>query len=118
TIRYVATASSGSDHLDLDYLQSRHIQAFDARGSNADAVGDYVISCLAYLHKLKINTGKLAGIIGMGFVGTNVYKRLKSLGYDIITYDPPKAKIDPQYISDKLEDLYSCDILFIHAKLH
>src|SRR6185437_13045641 len=54
TIRYVATASSGSDHLDLDYLQSRHIQAFDARGSNADAVGDYVISCLAYLHKLKI----------------------------------------------------------------
>lgn len=117
-IRYVATASSGSDHLDLNYLQSRHIQAFDARGSNAEAVGDYVISCLAYLHKLKIQPGKLAGIIGMGFVGTNVYKRLKSLGYDIITYDPPRAKIDQHFISHKLEELYSCDILFIHAKLH
>src|SRR5690554_546410 len=43
SLRYLATASSGTDHIDKAYLRANSIELFDAKGSNATAVADYVI---------------------------------------------------------------------------
>ena len=48
-LQVVATASSGYDHIDVAYLKTQNISLMDANGSNAIAVGDYVLSVLAHL---------------------------------------------------------------------
>lgn len=111
-LRYVATASSGSDHLDKQWLASQNIQVIDAKGCNARAVADYVVSCLAYLHQQYLIKGKRGGIIGFGEVGTRVQARLKAAGFTTNVYDPLKG------LNTALEDLYQVDLLCIHAELH
>lgn len=117
-LRCVATASSGVDHIDLDYLNTQNIQLLDAKGCNAEAVSDYVLSTLAYLDMHQKLPGKRVGIMGAGEVGSRVNARLHALGFEVLLYDPPKASINPDFISCSLEDFSSCDVLCIHANLH
>lgn len=117
-VNYVATASSGTDHLDHYYLKSRDIQIIDAKGCNAISVADYVVSCLAYLEQNHLIHGKNAGIIGMGHVGSKVYSRLSEAGFNLMTYDPLKAEQEREFNSCELEQLHQCDLLCIHAQLH
>jgi len=113
-LHYVATASSGTDHLDSFWLASQNIQIIDAKGCNAQAVADYVVACLAYLSQQHLIYGTKAGIIGMGLVGARVNARLQAAGFQTVTYDPLKAGFQ----SCELEQLYQTDILCIHAELH
>ena len=117
-INCVATASSGTDHIDLKYLKQQRIQLFDAKGSNANSVADYVMSCIAYSDQQHLLKGKKVGIIGMGQIGTKVYARLTALGFQLHTYDPLKAEQDSSFQSCELHDLFPCDLLCVHAQLH
>ncbi|WP_419420397.1 4-phosphoerythronate dehydrogenase [Legionella sp. D16C41] len=118
SLRYVATASSGTDHIDEIYLREKKIALLDAKGSNASAVADYVLATIAYLQKHTHFNGQKAGIIGLGAVGNLVAKRLQALNFTIIPYDPLKACIDKHFKSASLQELLQCDLLCIHANLH
>ena len=115
-IRIVATASSGIDHIDTDYLKQHDITLFDAKGSNAAAVADYVITTLETLTQLKIPFGKKAGVIGVGEVGTRVVKRLQALDWDVRCFDPIKEQKVYNYCT--LNEIAACDVLCIHPNLH
>ncbi|HHF7365029.1 TPA: 4-phosphoerythronate dehydrogenase [Legionella bozemanae] len=117
-LRYVATASSGTDHLDHPWLTSQNIQIIDAKGSNARAVADYVVACLAFLEQQQLVRGNKAGIIGLGKVGTQIAARLQAAGLEVLTYDPLKAEREPTFQSCAIEELYAVDLLCIHAELH
>ena len=117
-LKYVATASSGTDHLDHNFLNSHNIISVDAKGSNATAVADYVVSCLAWLEMKKLIKGQKAAVIGMGEVGLRVSQRLEAADYEVAHYDPPKALINPNFKSCDISKLYEADILCIHAELH
>lgn len=117
-LQFVATASSGTDHLDHQFLMDNHIQIIDAKGCNTESVADYILSSLAYLDENQLFSGKRAGIIGLGRIGTEVSRRLDFLGFETIHYDPPKAEQDLSFSSCTLSELYSCDFLCIHADLH
>ncbi|MFC3907852.1 4-phosphoerythronate dehydrogenase [Legionella dresdenensis] len=130
-LRYVATASSGTDHIDKHYLDRRDIQLIDAKGSNAIAVADYVLSCLAYLQtytdfkpplpyreRAGERETRKAAVIGMGAVGSIVAQRLQALGYPILSFDPPRAERDPAYKSAHIHELAECNLICIHASLH
>ncbi|MFI4963536.1 MAG: 4-phosphoerythronate dehydrogenase [Legionellales bacterium] len=117
SLKYLATASSGTDHLDRAYLNAQAIQVIDAKGSNATSVVDYVQSCLAYLDKHHLIKGSKVGIIGMGKVGSALYSRLKSIAFQVAPFDPLKNDCQ-SFISCSQEELYTCDILCIHAELH
>lgn len=118
-IQCVATASSGTDHVDSKYLSEQGILLFDAKGCNAKAVADYVVATLACLFKDNRVKGNKAGIIGVGEVGSQVEKRLQALGFDIICYDPFKEIACPKHHHyTTLETLTKCDLLCIHANLH
>lgn len=117
-LRFIATASSGSDHINRDLLKSGNIQLLDARGSNASSVADYVLSCLAAIEQSGIKCGKRAGIIGLGAVGNEVARRLQIIGYDIFSYDPPRSAEDAHFHSCSLDELLACDVICIHANLH
>lgn len=117
-LKIVATASSGTDHIDQDILNERAIQLFDAKGSNADSVADYVLASLAYLRKHCHFKGYIVGIIGVGAVGSAVANRLKRLGLKIIYFDPVRALNDNSFQSDSLEALQACELICVHANLH
>lgn len=108
-LRYVATASSGTDHLDHEWLASQSIHIIDAKGCNARAVTDYVVSCLAYLQQQQLIAGNKAGVIGMGKVGSQVHRRLQALGFQTLAYDPPQ---------NMFAEVTVVDVLCIHAELH
>lgn len=117
-IRCVATASSGTNHIDFPYLLKHKIACLDAKGSNAMAVADYVTACLAYLQVYQHWQGACIGIIGLGEVGRRVHARMRALGYTVYGYDPLRALHDPSFHSDSLALIQQCDFISIHANLH
>jgi erythronate-4-phosphate dehydrogenase len=89
-VKFVGTATSGTDHVDLDYLSSQNISFVDAKGSNANAVVDYCFSALAHLvveQGMKLN-GLVFGLIGAGHVGGLFYQKLTQLGCSCQVFDP------------------------------
>ena len=106
-LKYIATASSGIDHIDLDLLTKHKITLLDAKGCNANSVANYVMACLAALQVIPTTVG----IIGMGTVGNRVKQGLLTTGFNVYEYDP--------YLN--LHDLVAlkhCEIICIHANLH
>jgi erythronate-4-phosphate dehydrogenase len=117
SVRIVATCSSGTDHIDGEYLNKRGVKLFSAPGSNAQGVADYILWMLAYCEKQGVELKKNAGIIGAGHVGTKVQSVLETLGFNVIINDPPKASKDSHFISADLMEIAQCDLICVHAAL-
>lgn len=89
-VRFVATATSGTDHLDLPWLAQQGIAVAEAAGSNANAVVEY---CLASLAELVLR-GQFsfqecsAAIIGFGQVGSRLHAALRTFGVEALVCDP------------------------------
>ncbi len=118
SLRFIATASSGSEHINKSYLASKGIEWIDAKGANAIAVADYVIATLAFLQKYKGFSGLKAGIVGIGEVGSRVANRLQAAGMTVICNDPIKAESDANFDNRTLNDIAECDLISVHANLH
>ncbi|MES3006341.1 MAG: 4-phosphoerythronate dehydrogenase [Pseudomonadota bacterium] len=89
-VRFVATATSGTDHLDLNYLGAAGIVVADAAGCNANAVVEYCLSGIAELicrGEFSLQ-GQRAAIIGFGHVGKGLYHRLRELDVACQVCDP------------------------------
>ncbi|MEX1197279.1 MAG: 4-phosphoerythronate dehydrogenase [Pseudohongiellaceae bacterium] len=84
-VRFVATATSGTDHLDLPWLHHAGITVADAAGCNANAVAAYV---MAALQELTVPGGGRAVVIGAGHVGSRVVHRLQRKGVHCRVVDP------------------------------
>jgi erythronate-4-phosphate dehydrogenase len=119
SVKFVGTATIGTDHLDQEWLSQNGIVHVSAPGCNADSVAEYVVSCLAKLNlEGKIDLSHLrVGIVGAGNVGQRVANRMNILGIPHLQYDPPRAKIDPLFSSCALKDLLSCGVICCHAPL-
>ena len=116
-VRFVGTATAGTDHIDKNYLKKQGIPFASAPGSNAISVSEWVLSALARLDLLG-NSQKLnVGIIGYGNVGKIVEKRLRCLGYKTFAYDPFLKKTNPELGLCEREELFSADILCVHCSL-
>ena len=119
TLEFLATASAGTDHVNIDLLRSRDIAFAYAAGCNARSVAEYVATVLLIWSELKkeILEDKRIGIVGVGHVGSEVQKLCEALGISPCLYDPPKAERDPDFESATLEDVLSSDILTFHTPL-
>jgi erythronate-4-phosphate dehydrogenase len=118
-VRFVATATSGVDHVDVDYLRARSIEFADAPGSNAESVAEYVIS--AVLLRLAAEERRVeditVGIIGCGQVGSRVAQKCEALGMGCVLNDPPlrEATGDPRYVD--IEAALDADVVTLHVPL-
>ena len=117
-IKCVATASSGTDHIDKNYLATRDIRLIDAKGTNAHAVCDYVFASLALLIKRSLAKVQKLAIIGAGEVGSLLASRLKKFSFTVNSYDPLKVLRDHSFQSCNLDELYTADLICVHANLH
>ena len=118
-LKFVGTATAGMDHMDTALLDKKGIAYSNAQGSNCESVGDYILSVLLVLAE-KYNLsfeGKSIGIVGCGFVGSQVYNKAKALGLTIVKNDPPRFKAGDKTCSATLDEALACDIVTLHVPL-
>jgi erythronate-4-phosphate dehydrogenase len=113
-VRFVGSATAGTDHIDLEYLEKNNIHFAHAPGCNAEAVVQYVLSVFSYL-KPEWQQSRV-GIVGCGNVGGRLYQKLQSLGVECRVYDPflTTTQIPDLVTFDKI---LRCDIISLHTPL-
>jgi erythronate-4-phosphate dehydrogenase len=123
-ISFVGSATTGVDHVDLEYLAAESIGFANAAGENAESVVEYVLSALFSLavERSESLEGKTVGIIGCGAIGSRLRDRLRALGLTVVVNDPPLADSpgDRDNVGEFLElrDLLSVsDIVTLHVPL-
>ncbi len=117
-VKFVGSASAGTNHIDTAYLQSQNIEVASASGSNANSVAEYVVAGLLYLSKQGnfVLKGKTIGIVGVGNIGKLVKQKVEALGMQPILHDPPLAKLK-QIDHRSLEETLNCDVVTLHTPL-
>ncbi|HCK63297.1 MAG TPA: erythronate-4-phosphate dehydrogenase, partial [Acinetobacter radioresistens] len=89
-LKFVGSATIGTDHLDIPALEKQEISWSNAAGCNAQAVAEYVITALLYLKPELLDAGKqfTLGIIGLGNVGSRLAYMAELLDWQVIGHDP------------------------------
>lgn len=120
SVKIIASATIGLDHIDLDYCRMTGIQVYNAQGCNAGGVVQYVFSALygvASRKGIKLE-GETIGIIGVGNVGGKVEEISLKLGFRVLRCDPPRAAVEGDKGFSSLEYLLAnSKIVTIHTPL-
>ena len=119
-VKFVGTATAGTDHVDQAWLGEAGIGFSAAPGCNAIAVVEYVFSALLMLAERDGFTLKdrTVGIVGVGNVGSRLQARLEAWGVRTLLCDPPRADRGDAGDFRPLEALVrEADILTFHTPL-
>jgi erythronate-4-phosphate dehydrogenase len=95
-VRFVATATIGTDHVDQAYLYERGIGFASADGSNANSVAEYVVTAMleiAHRNQFRLRD-KALGVVGVGNVGRRVVRYAEALGMRVLQNDPPRERAE------------------------
>ncbi|MDO9580492.1 MAG: NAD(P)-dependent oxidoreductase [Bacteroidales bacterium] len=139
-LKFIATRSTGFDHIDLDYCKEKEILVSNVPAYGSHTVAEYTFALLLCLIRKVYNSyhriresgsfsleglrgeelfGKTIGIIGTGRIGTEVIKIAKGFSMNVIAYDKyPKEELTEQlgfkYVS--FEELLSqSNIITLHV---
>jgi len=119
-IKFIGTATIGTDHIDLEWCREQGIKYASAPGCNSGSVMQYLASSLVKLTE-KYNIDPISttiGIIGVGNVGSKVAHMAKVLGFNVLLNDPPRERLEgsQDFISlDRL--LHESEIVSLHVPL-
>jgi len=119
-VKFVGTATIGTDHIDLKYLDSKGICFSDAKGCNADAVTEYVFTSIIKLldENNSALKGKSIGIIGTGNIGSRIAHIAGAIGMKVFKNDPPLQRKSGAADFVPLNNIYNCDIITLHVPLN
>ena len=120
SVKAIATATIGFDHIDASWCEANGIEWSNAPGCNSGSVAQYIASVLVTLarkHSLGLSEMTL-GVVGVGNVGKKVANVGRMLGMKVLLNDPPRARKEgPEGFVD-LDTLVSAsDIVTIHVPL-
>ena len=138
-LRVVARAGVGVDNVDLAAATAAGVLVLNAPGANATSAGEHTISLLLALTRqipfANASThagqwqrknvrpidlrGRVAGIVGLGRVGSVVARRLRAFEMELIGYDPYVGPERCRELSVTPVDyptlLSRCDVLTYHV---
>jgi erythronate-4-phosphate dehydrogenase len=118
-VKFIGTATIGTDHIDLEYLKNQNIRFADAKGCNADSVAEYVFTALLKVASVKNISlqEKTIGVVGVGNIGSRVVRLAESLGMKVLKNDPPLERkgIGNNYFN--LDKILQADIITFHVPL-
>jgi erythronate-4-phosphate dehydrogenase len=132
-VKFVGTATIGTDHVDVDWLEAEGIHFASAPGCNANSVVEYVLSVLS-LHAERLDLKDWSelsvGIVGAGNVGGALWRTLARLGITAKAFDPLREmsaeqagnpekteKADKAETFSALEEVLACDVVSLHTPL-
>ena len=115
-VRFIATATIGFDHIDLEDMASLGILWRNAPGCNAASVAQYIASTLVSFPGSR--KGETLGVIGVGHVGKLVARVGEALGMRVLLNDPPRAeKEGPEGFVELSEIRQEADFITLHVPL-
>ena len=121
SVKFIATATIGYDHIDTDYCDAAGIKWTNAPGCNSKSVEQYIASALMVLaetKKLKLKD-LCIGIVGVGNVGSKVAKICEILGMKVLLNDPPRERAEGPDKFVSLETIKNeADIISLHVPLN
>lgn len=121
SVKFIATATIGFDHLDTFYLKQQGIEWTNAPGCNSGSVQQYigaVLSTLALENNFSLKEKNL-GIVGVGNVGSKVQKIAEILGMQVLLNDPPRERTEGKGKFVSLDELLkTSDIVTLHVPLN
>ena len=110
-VKMIATATIGTDHIDLEYCKNAGITVSNAAGCNAGGVMQYVFTALYGVAQKKgiqlpcgvkscddLHCSRVSGVvprigvIGVGNVGTRVANMGEYMGFEVLRCDPAKER--------------------------
>ncbi|MDP2036637.1 MAG: 4-phosphoerythronate dehydrogenase PdxB [Ignavibacteria bacterium] len=121
SVKFIATATIGFDHIDGAYCDANKIHWMSAPGCNSSSVQQYIASALVTIaanKKFKLSD-KTIGIVGVGNVGSKVEKLASALGMKVLLNDPPRARKEGGEKFVSLDELVEkSDIITFHVPLN
>ena len=111
-VKFVASLTSGEDHIDQDYFKNSNIHLSTGKGGNALAVIEYLLSVLSVLiigNKIKPYETKF-GIIGFGNIGKRFKNILDEINFPCCIYDPYFPKV-----SSSLDEVLSSEVISLNC---
>ena len=118
-VQFIATATIGFDHIDLDYCKGHNIGVATAAGCNARGVLQWVAAVLVHLSKVQgfVPEQRTLGIVGVGNVGSLVKEYAEQWGFKVICCDPPRQQRENLDFVTLEELIPQVDILTLHTPL-
>lgn len=107
SVKIIATATIGFDHIDTAWCEGNGIEWTNAPGCNSWSVQQYIASLLVSLSRTYgfDPKEKTVGVIGVGNVGSKVARIAALLGFKVVLNDPPRQR------REGLKDFVSLDTL-------
>ena len=121
TVKVIASATIGFDHIDTDYCDRAGIKWTNAPGCNAKSVEQYIASAIMVMaERLGWSlAGMTIGIIGVGNVGSKVARIADIFGMRVLLNDPPRARAEGEKGFVSLERILAeSDIITLHVPLN
>lgn len=121
TVKFIATATIGYDHIDTDYCDAAGIRWTNAPGCNSKSVEQYIASTLMVLAETKgwKLSEKTIGVVGVGNVGSKVARVCEILGMRVLLNDPPRERAEGSEGFVSLETIQrEADIITLHVPLN
>jgi len=121
SVKFIATATIGFDHIDTDYCEANGIQWTNAPGCNSKSVEQYIASTIMVLAERKgwnLNE-KTIGVVGVGNVGNKVARICEIFGMKVLLNDPPRERAEGSEKFVSLETIqHEADIIALHVPLN
>jgi len=121
SVRFIGTATIGTDHIDTDYCKQQEIFWCNAPGCNAESVNQYVTAALLeWANSRNKELKKLCmGVVGVGHVGTKVARSAELLGMRVLLNDPPRARSEGEAAFCSLDQIRAeADVISLHVPLY
>jgi erythronate-4-phosphate dehydrogenase len=121
SVKFIATATIGYDHIDTDYCDASGIRWTNAPGCNSKSVEQYIASTLMVLAERKgwNLSEKCIGIVGVGNVGSKVARICEIFGMKVLLNDPPRERAEGSENFVGLQRIMDeADIITLHVPLN
>jgi len=120
SVKFIATATIGYDHIDTEYCDAAGIEWTNAPGCNSKSVEQYIASTLMVLAERKNLQLKdlCIGVVGVGNVGSKVARVCNLIGMKVLLNDPPRecAEGSAEFVSLN-QVMNEADIITLHVPL-
>lgn len=140
-LKVIATATAGTDHIDLATAKEKGIEVFSLQGVNTTATAEHALALLLSLvrkipaaHTSLLQgkwdrasfigtqlSGKKLGVVGFGRIGREIAARARAFGMQILAYDPYLKDADfANNHATKMEMdalLQEADVITLHVLL-
>ena len=120
SVKIIATATIGFDHIDTEWCEQNGIEWTNAPGCNSWSVRQYLASLLVQIsNSFNIDRHNCTlGVIGVGNVGTKVAEIASILGFKVLLNDPPRARKEGNTGFVSLDEIIEkSDIITCHVPL-